>query len=72
MYFSNKNEIEAFAENLKKNNLYSEIKQGEIPEIYKGLLKDIEKSRYLKIRLLNLKTQIRHQIAVAVKSVLRG
>ena len=72
MYFSNKNEIEAFAENLKKNNLYSEIKQGEIPEIYKGLLKDIEKSRYLKIRLLHLKTQIRHKIAVAVKSVLRG
>ena len=72
MYYASEKEIEKFAEALKKNTIYNEIKQGEIPDIYKGLLKDIEDSRYLKIRLLNLKTQVRHKVAVAVKSILRG
>lgn len=71
MYFASKKEIEKFAETLKKNRLYNEIKQGEIPEIYKGLLKDIDESRYLKIRLLNLKTQVRHRVAVVVKSIFK-
>ena len=35
-------------------------------------LKDIEESRYFKIRLLNLKTQARHKIAVLVKSILKS
>lgn len=72
MYYASEKEIEKFAEALKKNTIYNEIKQGEIPDIYKGLLKNIEDSRYLKIRLLNLKTQVRHKVAVAVKSILRG
>ena len=72
MYYASEKEIEKFAEALKENTIYNEIKQGEIPDIYKGLLKDIEDSRYLKIRLLNLKTQVRHKVAVAVKSILRG
>ncbi len=71
MYYASEKEIKKIAEALKKNRLYNETKQGEIPEIYKGLLKDIEDSRYLKIRLLNLKTQARHKVAVAVKSILR-
>ena len=70
-YFENKKEIERFAEALKKNRLYNEIMQGKIPEFYKGLLNDIDSSRYLKIRISNLKTQARHMVAVAVKSVLR-
>ena len=72
MYYASEKEIEKLAEVLKKNSLYNEIKPGGIPDIYKGLLKNIEDSRYLKIRLLNLKTQARHKVAVAVKSILRG
>lgn len=72
MYFASKKEIEKFAETLKKNRLYNEIKQGKIPEIYKGLLNDVDESRYLKIRLLNLKTQARHKVAVLVKSMLKS
>lgn len=72
MYFESKKEIEKFAETLKKNRLYNEIKQGEIPEIHKGLLDDIDESRYLKIRLLNLKTQVRHKVAVLLKSILKS
>ena len=71
MYFASKKEIEKLAEALKENRLYNEIKQGEIPEIYKGLLNNIDESRYLKIRLLNLKTQVRHKVAVIVKSIIR-
>ena len=72
MYFASKKEIEKFAETLKKNRLYNEIKQGEIPEIHKGLLNDIDESRYLKIRLLNLKTLARQKVAVFVKSILKS
>ena len=36
------------------------------------VFKNIEDSRYLKIRLLNLKTQARHTIAVLVKSILKS
>ena len=59
------------AENLKSNVLFNEFKDGEIPEIYNGLFKDIENSRYFKIRLLNLKTQARHKFAVLVKIILK-
>ena len=72
MYYLNKKEIKKLAEGLKRNNLFNEIKQGEIPAIYIGFLKDIEESRYFKIRLLNLKTQARHKIAVLVKSIVRS
>ena len=71
MYYLNKNEIKKLAEGLKTNNLFNDIKQGQIPEMYVGFLKDIEASRYLKIRLLNLKTQARHRVAVLVKSLIR-
>ena len=33
---------------------------------------DIEKSRYFKIRFTNLKTQLRHKVAVIVKSILKA
>ena len=72
MYYANKKEIKKLAEDLKSNKLFNEIKQGEIPEHYTGLFKNIEDSRYLKIRLLNLKTQARHTIAVLVKSILKS
>ncbi len=71
MYYLNKNEIKKLAEGLKSNKLFNEIKQGEIPARHIGFLKNIEESRYLKIRLLNLKTQTRHKIAVLVKSIVK-
>ncbi len=71
MYYANKKEIKKFAESLKNNKLFKEIKQGEIPEQYLDLFKNIENSRYLKIRMLNLKTQARHRVAVLVKSLLK-
>ena len=71
MYYVNKNEIKKLGKNLKSHKLFNEIKQGEIPKRYTGFLNDIEKSRYLKIRLLNLKTQARHKVAVFVKSILK-
>lgn len=72
MYYANKKEVKKIAESLKNNKLFNEIKQGEIPEQYTGLFKNIEESRYLKIRLLNIKTQARHTIAVLVKSILKS
>ena len=71
MYYAGEKEIKKLAEGLKSNKLFNEIKQGEIPSRYIGILKDIEESRYLKIRLLNLKTQVRHKVAVLVKSIVR-
>ena len=71
MYYANKQEIKKLVEALKSQKLFNEIKQGEIPERYIGFLRDIEESRYFKIRLLNLKTQARHKIAVLVKSIVR-
>ena len=71
LYYANKNEIKKLTEDLKSNKLFNEIKKDEITPRYIGLLKDIESSRYLKIRLLNLKTQARHKVAVLVKSVVR-
>ena len=47
-------EIKRIAESVKSNELFSEIKQDEIPDIYRGLFKNIEEARYSKIRLLNL------------------
>ncbi len=70
MYYANIKEIKEIAEGLKINKLFNEIKQSKIPEGYIGFLKDIEESRYSKIRLLNFKTQVRHKIAVSVKSVI--
>lgn len=72
MYYANRKEIKKLAENLKSNILFNDFKDGEIPEIYNGLFKDIENSRYFKIRLLNLKTQARHKVAVLVKSILKS
>ena len=71
MYYLNKKEIKKLGENLKSHKLFNEINQGEIPARYTGFFKDIEESRYLKIRLLNLKTQVRHKVAVLVKSIVR-
>ena len=71
LYYANKQEIKNIAKSLKGNTLFNEIKKDKIPFRYTGLLRNIEKSRYLKIRLLNLKTQARHKIAVLVKSILR-
>ena len=71
MYYANKKEIKKLAESLKSNKLFNEIKLGKIPARYIGFLKDIEEYRYLKIRLLNLKTQARHKVAVLVKSIIR-
>lgn len=72
MYYENAKEIKKLAESLKNNSLFNEIKQTDIPVRYIDLLNDIEASRYLKIRLLNLKTQARHKIAVLVKSILKS
>ena len=69
MYYANAKEIKKLIEDLNNNNLFNEAKQGKIPSRYIGFLKDIEKSRYLKIRLLNLKTQARHKVAVLVKKI---
>ncbi len=72
MYYENVKEIKKFAEGLKSNTLFNEIKKDEIPSRYISFLNDIEESRYLKIRLLNLKTQARHKIAIFVKSILKS
>lgn len=71
MYYANKNEIKHLTERLNNDKLFNYIKQGEIPERYADFLTDIQKSRYLKIRLLNLKTQARHKVAVLVKSIVK-
>ena len=71
MYYLNKKELKALIEGLNSNSLFGEFKQNEVPSRYMELLKDIEDSRYIKIRLLNLKTQLRHKIAVFVKSILK-
>ena len=72
MYYENQKEIKRIAEGLKNKQLFNEIKQGEIPIAYQGFLKNIEKAKYSKIRLLNLKTQLRHKIAILVKSILEN
>ena len=69
MYYASKKEIETIAEGLKSNRMFNEFKKDEIPARYIGLLTNIEKSRYSIIRFLNLKTQLRHKIAVFVKSI---
>ncbi len=71
MYYAKGMEIKKLIEDLNKNKFFNEIKQGKIPAGYISFLKDIENSRYLKIRLLNLKTQARHKVAVLVKSILK-
>ncbi len=71
MYYANKKDIKKIAENLKSNELFNIINQGEIPAMYIGFFNDIKEERYLKIRLLNLKTQVRHKIAVFIKSIIR-
>ena len=71
MYYENVKKIKKILEDLNNNKLFNETKQGKIPSGYKGFLKNIEKSRYLKIRFLNLKNQARHKIAVLVKSIIR-
>lgn len=72
MYYANVKEIKLLIENLNSNKLFNEAKQGKFPSRYIGFLKDIEDSRYLKIRLLNLKTQARHKVAVLVKSIVKS
>lgn len=72
MYYADKNEIKRIAEGLKSNKLFNEIRQDQIPEGYIDLFNNIEKSRYFKIRFLNLKTQLRHIVAVFVKSILKA
>ncbi len=72
MYYANKKEIQKISENLKSNNIFKEIKQDEIPDMYIGLFNNIKEARYSKIRLSNLKIQIRHKIAVFVKSILKN
>lgn len=72
MYYANSKEIKKLIEDLNNNKIFCEIKQTDIPVRYINLLNDIEESRYFKIRLLNLKTQARHKIAVLVKSILKS
>ena len=72
MYYADKTEIKNIAEGLKHHNLFKEINQNEVPAGYTGLFNDIEKSRYFKIRFTNLKTQLRHKVAVIVKSILKA
>lgn len=72
MYYADKTEIKKIAEGLKSNKLFNEIRQDQIPESYIGLFNDIENSRYFKIRFLNLKTQLRHKVAVLVKGILKA
>ena len=69
MYYLNKKELKALIEGLNSNSLFSEFKQSEVSSMYMGLLKDIKEFRYIKIRFLNLKTQLRHRVAVFVKSI---
>lgn len=71
MYYANAKEIKKLIESLKSNKLFKEFKLCEIPFRYMGFFTDIENSRYLKIRLMNLKTQARHKIAVLVKSIVK-
>lgn len=71
MYYENTKEIKKLLESLKNNKLFNEIKQTEIPSKNIAFLKDIEESRYFKIRLLNLKTQARHKIALFVKNIIK-
>ncbi|MBQ7976025.1 MAG: glycosyltransferase family 2 protein [Clostridia bacterium] len=71
MYYSNRKQIKKIAESFKNNKLFTEINQGKIPERYISFFNDIKEERYLKIRLLNLKTQARHKVAVLVKSIVR-
>jgi hypothetical protein len=63
-------EIKQIAESVKNNPIFNEIKCGEIPTAYQDFSKNIEDARYSKIRLLNLKTQARHKVAVLVKSII--
>ncbi len=72
MYYATKNEIRQLSEKLNNDKLFNDISQDKLPERYANFLTDIQKSRYLKIRLLNLKTQLRHKVAVLVKSIARG
>ena len=72
MYYASKKEIVTIAEGFKNNKLFNEINQAEIPDRYIGFLKNVEESRYLKIRLMNLKTQARHKVAVLLKSIAKG
>ena len=55
-------------ENLE--SIFNEIKQGKIPTAYQSFLKNIEEAKCAKIRLLSLKTQVRHKVAVLVKSII--
>ena len=71
MYYENTKEIKKLVEGLNSNKIFNEFKQGEIPSRYIGFLKDIEESRYFKIRLQNLKTQARHKVAVFVKNIIK-
>ena len=72
MYYSTAKEIKQIAENIKACSVFNEIKCGEIPTAYQDFSKNIEDARYLKIRLLNLKTQARHKLAVLVKSIVKA
>ena len=71
MYYANIKEIKKLIEDLNADTFFRGIKKDDVPARYISFLKDIEESRYLKIRLLNLKTQARHKVAVLVKSLLR-
>lgn len=70
MYYSTAKEIKQIAENIKASSVFNKIKCGEIPTAYQDFSKNIEDARYSKIRLLNLKTQARHKVAVLVKSII--
>lgn len=72
MYYADKTEIKNIAEGLKHHNLFKEINQNEVPAGHTGLFNDIEKSRYFKIRFTNLKTQLRHKVAVIAKGILKA
>lgn len=72
MYYLNKKEIKEVATNLNGHDIFKNIEEREIPQQYIGLFNNIKESRYSKIRLLNLKTQARHKLAVLVKSILRS
>ena len=69
MYYLNKKELKELIDGLNSNPLFNDLKQGGAPAMYMGLLKDIKEFRYIKIRFLNLKTQLRHRVAVFVKSI---
>ncbi len=71
MFYAKGTEIKKLIEDLNNNKFFNGIKQCEIPAGYINFLKNIEESRTSKIRLLNLKTQARHKVAVLVKSILK-